>query len=207
MKKIILIALSASSFLWFQSCKNEKPTEVTTSNTSSDLTMHNADSLLALVNQEWKIYTDLDSSKFKDLKGVYFQLKNIPSTNPKMLTEMETATATLEKKQLSLDMPNFINEFFSYDSLLMIHVKDVLSNAQSVKGSENLAVLKTLDSSLLASVDDNRFVAIQSHLDLAIAIYNDYLKAHPEVVKASNGKHKPFPEFGTIDRSTLKPVL
>jgi hypothetical protein len=190
------------------SCKGDKTNEGKDSTTtvSGANTLKKADSLLAVVQKEWKVYTDLDSMKYKDLKGVYFQLKNIASTDTKKLEFYEQKTKEYEGKDINLYMPNFINEFFTYDSLLMLHVKEVVAFSETTKGAENLAVLLQLNKSLLEEVDDNLFVSTQSHLDLAIAYYNEYLKAHPEVMKA-NPNHKTLPEFGSIDRTQLKPVL
>ncbi len=207
MKKIAFaFLLSVLSIL--TSCKSDKTNEGkdSTSTTSGANTLKRADSLLAVVQKEWKVYTDLDSMKYKDLKGVYFQLKNISATDSKKLEFYEQKTKEYEDKDINLYMPNFINEFFSYDSLLMLHVKEVVAFSEGTKGAENLAVLLQLNKSLLEEVDDNLFVSTQSHLDLAIAYYNEYLKAHPEVVKA-NPKHKMLPEFGSIDRTQLKPIL
>lgn len=189
------------------SCKKEKTEEKKDTTVVSDAnTLKKADSLLAEVNKEWDKYMYLDSIKYKDLKGVYFQLKNIPTTNLKQLATLEATTKAYEAKDINLNIPNFVNTFFAYDSLLMIHVREVIAFSEQTKGAENLAVLQQLNKSLTDAIDDNLFVATQSHIDLAVVYYNEYLKAHPEVSQ-KDPKHKPLPEFGSIDRKTLKPIL
>lgn len=189
------------------SCKQEKTEEKKDTTVVSDAnTLQKADSLLEEVNREWAKYAQLDSIKYKDLKGVYFQLKNISGTDLKKLEALEATTKAYEAKEINLNTPDFINTFFAYDSLLMIHIREVIAFGEQTKGAEKLAVLGQLNKSLTDAIDDNLFVATQSHIDLAVVYYNEYLKAHPEVSQ-KDAKHKPLPEFGSIDRSTLKPVL
>ncbi|HTF81760.1 MAG TPA: hypothetical protein VL947_08545 [Cytophagales bacterium] len=208
MRKISFVLFVLICVLQLQSCKKEQTEQKTDTSevAAKKRVMKKADSLLALVHKEWKVYTDLDSVKYKDLHGVYFQLRNLPTTDLKKMKALEDTTKAYEAKDIHLRTPNFINEFFAYDSLLMIHVKEVVAFSQDTKGAENLAVLQQLNKSLLDAVDDNLFVSMQSHLDLAIAYYNQYLIAHPEVSDV-NPEHKPFPEFGSIDRKQLKPIL
>lgn len=210
MRKLFLNLISSAALITgLISCQkntSDNPTDSTKNISTSEIIKLKADSLLNNVNQEWLQYAQIDSAKYKDLKGVYFQLKNIQTTNLKKLSLLEAETRNLEAKSIDLNTPNFINEFFSYDSLLMLHIKEVIEFSDNTKGSDKLSVLKDLKTSLIAEIDDNKFVSMQSHIDLAVAIYNDYLKSHPELLNG-NSKHKILPEFGTIDHANLKPVL
>lgn len=208
MKKISLsIILAAISIASFNSCK-EKTSDHSKQDTlvkASEETVRRADSLYEAVQYEWNEYIKLDSAKYKDLKGVYFQLKNLPTTDLKQLASLENKTVELEKEEINLNTPNFTNKFFSYDSLLMIHVREVLDFGANTKEVEKLAAMKDLKNSLLAEIDDNKFVAMQSHIDKAVAQYNEYLKKHPEL-KTVDAKYVSLPEFGSIDHKTL-PML
>lgn len=115
MKKISLsIILAAISIASFNSCK-EKTSDHSKQDTlvkASEETVRRADSLYEAVQYEWKEYIKLDSAKYKDLKGVYFQLKNLPTTDLKQLASLENKTVELEKEEINLNTPNFTNKFF-----------------------------------------------------------------------------------------------